>query len=204
MPGASFHFFPDLNDFLGQERRSGIFTLQFASGQSIKHLIESAGLPHTEVGRLRADDKTVDLTYQVQDGDRLEIFPPEPGAGMPQAGPRFVLDNHLGRLAAWLRLLGFDALYRNDFEDSHLAAVSAAEERILLTRDRRLLMRKNVAWGYCLRSLDSLVQVREVMLRYDLFGKTMPFQRCLRCNGLLAPVSKAAVLDQLEPLTRRY
>lgn len=204
MPGALFHVYPDLNGFLSRERASGTFHEIFQTGQTIKHLVEAAGIPHTEVGALRCGGQPVDLSYQVQDGDQLEIFPAAPGAHLPAEGARFVLDNHLGRLAASLRMLGFDALYRNDYEDTQLAQISAAQNRILLTRDRRLLMRKSVQWGYCLRSLDSRSQVREVLLRYNLLGQTVPFRRCLRCNALLEAVQKEDILDQLEPLTRQY
>ena len=204
MPDALFHFYPDLNDFLSRRRRAGIFTETFQTGQSLKHLIEAAGVPHTEIGRVRAGSQTVDLDYQVQDGDQIAVYPPGPGAGQPEAGSRFVLDSHLGKLAGWLRILGFDSLYRNDFDDIRLAEISAGQDRILLTRDRRLLMRKMVRYGHCLRSLDSLVQVREVLTRYNLFDKINAFRRCLHCNGLLEPVRKAEVLDRLEPLTRRY
>jgi len=64
---------------------------------------------------------------------------------------RFVLDNHLGRLAAYLRMLGFDSLYRNDYHDEELARISANQQRTLLTRDRGLLKRNIVVHGYLVR-----------------------------------------------------
>jgi uncharacterized protein with PIN domain len=115
-----------------------------------------------------------------------------------------LLDNHLGRLAAYLRMLGFDCLYHNDYSDEELAEILQHEERILLTRDRRLLMRNVVSHGYCPRSLDSLEQLTEVIQRFELAKRIQPFHRCLRCNHPLEPVSKEAVLDRLEPLTRLY
>ena len=118
--------------------------------------------------------------------------------------PRFLLDNHLGRLAAYLRMLGFDCLYEIDYDDEELAEILQKDERILLSRDRRLLMRKVVTLGYCPRSLDSLEQLTEVIQRFDLTKRIAPFHRCLRCNHPLEPVSKEAVLDRLEPLTKLY
>ena len=118
--------------------------------------------------------------------------------------PSFIADNHLGRLAAYLRMLGFDTLYRNDYQDPELAAVAHQEGRILLTRDRRLLMRREVDYGCCLRSLDSREQLGEVVRRYALAQTARPFRRCLRCNHELEVVDKAAVLERLQPLTRRY
>ena len=101
-------------------------------------------------------------------------------------------------------MLGFDCLYQNDYTDDDLAEALRREERILLTRDRRLLMRKVVKHGYCPRSLDSREQLAEVIRRFDLTGQIVPFHRCLRCNHLLESVSKEAVLDRLEPLTKLY
>ncbi|HEX9018154.1 MAG TPA: Mut7-C RNAse domain-containing protein [Anaerolineaceae bacterium] len=201
---AHFAFYPDLNEFLQAERRSGDFDYAFEPGQSIKHLAEAAGVPHTEVGRITVDGVPVDFNYLVRAGDAVAVFRANAQNAPLRIAPRFVLDNHLGRLAAYLRMLGFDTLYRNDYSDETLAAISTAEERILLTRDRRLLMRKIVQVGYCLRSLDSHRQLEEVVLRYDLVGKITPFRRCLLCNGLLKDVSKEAVLDRLQPLTRQY
>lgn len=204
MVAAVFDFRPDLDFFLSANRRKGPFTYCFDAGQSVKHLIESFGLPHTEIGYIQVDQVRVELNYPVQDGDRVAVFPPAPGQALPPSGPHFVLDNHLGRLAVYLRILGFDVLYRNDLQDEELASISEQEQRILLTRDRRLLMRSKVIFGYCLRNLDSRRQVQEVFGRYQLSAFALPFKRCIHCNTLLEPVDKQSILDQLEPLTRLY
>ena len=117
---------------------------------------------------------------------------------------RFVVDNHLGRMAYYLRMLGFDTLYRNDYQDDELAQTAEQEGRILLTRDRRLFMRNQVQRGYWVRSLSPRQQILEVVQRYNLKAQITPFRRCIRCNGILQLVSKEAVLDRLEPLTRLY
>jgi hypothetical protein len=115
-----------------------------------------------------------------------------------------VLDNHLGKLAAYLRLLGFDVIYRNNLQDEELTRISSQEERILLTRDRRLLMRRAVIQGYCVRALLPRQQALEVLQRYDLFSAILPFGRCVHCNALLQPAPKEQIIDRLQPLTRRY
>jgi uncharacterized protein len=204
MSAARFLFQPDLNQFLPAQWRSGLFSISFTPGQTVKHLIESAGLPHTEIGQILVDGKPVDFNYQVKDGDLVTVLPPAAGQDIPSSGPRFVLDNHLGRLAAYLRMLGLDVLYRNDFQDEELAFISSQQNRILLTRDRRLLMRKQVLFGCCLRGLDSREQLVEIIQRYRLAGQITPFQRCLRCNTPLEPVQKEVVIEFLEPLTRQY
>jgi uncharacterized protein with PIN domain len=117
---------------------------------------------------------------------------------------RFLLDVHLGQLATYLRLLGFDAVYDNDCEDAELADLAHESGRVLLTRDRRLLMRKQVTYGYCLHARDPQAQLRAVLRRYDLFDAINPWQRCLRCNGRLRPVAKEEILHRLEPKTKKY
>ena len=204
MPAARFDFPPELRFFLSPQFRQGSFLYTFELGQSVKHLVESFGVPHTEIGQIAVNENAAGLDYLVQDGDQVTIFPVAPAQGIPPSGPCFVLDNHLGRLAAYLRMLGFDCLYRNDLQDEELAHIASQDERILLTRDRRLLMRRVVHYGYCLRSLDSRRQVREVLRRYNLSGRIAPFRRCLRCNASLEPVSKETILDRLQPLTRLY
>jgi len=205
MVTARFTFIPDLNGFLAPDRRDGeSFLYSFEDGQSVKHLVEAAGVPHTEVGRIEVNGQPAGFDYQVRQSDEVAVYPAA-AANCPLPGlARFVLDNHLGRLAAYLRMLGFDVLYRNDFDDDELVEISASDDRILLTRDRRMLMRKIVRWGYCLRSLDSRKQLDEVLKRFELYHQIAPFRRCVHCNEPLEVISKEAVLDRLEPLTRLY
>lgn len=203
MKSARFEFDQNLRPLLRGDRRGGDFEYVFSGPQSVKHLIESADIPHTEIGKVQVGDQTVGLDYLVQDGDHIRVqaaHPPNDKGGEP----RFVLDGHLGRLASHLRMLGMDCLYRSDVEDQELAKLSLDEGRALLTRDRRLLMRKTVTSGYLLRSLDPHEQFQEVVKRFHLKKWIRPFQRCIRCNHLLEPIDKEAIIDRLEPLTRRY
>jgi len=201
MSTAYFRFLERLNDFLPGDQRENFIRVEFRGGQSIKHLVESLGVPHPEIGRVQINSWEGSLDTIAGDGDQVEVHPIQDGCLIE---PRFLLDNHLGRLAAYLRMLGFDCLYRNDYEDQELAETLRRDERILLTRDRRLLMRKVVVHGYCPRSLDSLEQLAEVIRRFDLRKRIAPFHRCLRCNHPLESVAKEAVLERLEPLTKRY
>lgn len=202
---ARLRFHGELNDFLASWRRGVEVSVAFRGEQSVKHLVESLGAPHTEVGAIQVGERAVGFDYIVQDGDQVSVFPLDPLTWTrPLGEPHFVLDNHLGRLAAYLRMLGFDALYRNDYQDGELARVCQEQGRILLTRDRRLLMRNSVANGYCVRSKDPRQQLVEVLRRYRLAEAIAPFKRCIRCNGVLHPASKQQVLHLLEPLTRQY
>jgi uncharacterized protein with PIN domain len=115
-----------------------------------------------------------------------------------------VLDTHLGQLAAYLRMLGFDTLYRNDYPDDELARIASQEQRILLTRDRGLLKRGIIVYGYYVRETDPRRQMVEILRRYQLDGVIAPFRRCIRCNGPLRAVQKADIADRLAPKTREF
>ncbi len=210
---ATFIFNGELQYFLPVHKRGMSLAVAFKGHPSLKHMIEDQGIPHTQAGLVLVNGAPVDLSYHLQPGDRVEIHPvaaedSQPGgeaaSGAQEAAPRFILDNHLGRLAVYLRMLGFDCLYRNDYQDDELAQVASQEGRILLTRDRRLLMRKIVRQGYWCHSQDPRRQLFEIVRRYSLAGKIEPFQRCLRCNTPLTAVSKEAILDRLQPLTILY
>ena len=98
-------------------------------------------------------------------------------------------------------MLGFDVLYQTHCDDEELAHTSAAEYRILLTRDRGLLKRGEVIWGYFVRATEPRAQLVEVLKRFNLFHLAAPFQRCLRCNALLQPIAKESIQDRLPPRT---
>lgn len=198
---ATFTFINGLNDFLAHYRKNTSFSLEFAEHQSLKHLIESLGIPHTEFGRVWVNDQETDPASRMRDGDQVTVFP---AAALLEGEPNFILDNHLGQLAIYLRMLGFDCLYHNDYQDDELTRISSQDGRVLLTRDRRLLMRKVITHGYCLHHTDPRQQVVEVLHRFRLSGQVRPFQRCLRCNSPLQPIRKQDIIGRLEPLTRLY
>jgi uncharacterized protein with PIN domain len=198
---ATFTFFDGLNDFLPLYRKNTPFSLEFEPHQSLKHLIESLGVPHTEFGQVLVNGQAVDASSRLQDDDQVMVYPSD---SLLEGEPYFILDNHLGQLATYLRMLGFDCLYRNDYQDEELAKVASEEGRVLLTRDRRLLMRKVIRRGYCIHQIDPRLQAAELLRRFKLFGQVKPFQRCLRCNSPLQPVAKQDIIGRLQPLTKRY
>jgi uncharacterized protein with PIN domain len=209
---ATFRFYEELNDFLPVEKRKRELTYAFFGRPSIKDAIEAQGVPHTEVDLIIADSLSVGFEYHLGHGDRIAVYPVFEGVDItpivklrekPMREPRFILDVHLGKLARLMRLLGFDALYRNDYDDPHIARISAEKNRIVLTRDRKLLHIRIVTHGYLLRSLNAEEQLEEVMRRFDLKGLISPFCRCLACNGAVRPVKKEEILDLLEPQTAR-
>ena len=206
MSEARFRFYAELNDFLPAEARMQPLVRRFDVSAPVKDFIESFGVPHTEVTLVLINSHPADFAAMVRDGDYVSVYPVFESLDIspisrirpaPERTLRFVLDVHLGRLAAYLRMAGFDALYRNQAVDAELAEVVARERRVLLTRDRYLLMRTEVDRGYWVRSTEPKQQLIEVLARFDLKNAIQPFTRCMKCNAVLEEVSRDAVLEQL-------
>ena len=98
---------------------------------------------------------------------------------------RFIADAMLGRLARWLRVLGFDTTYDPAIDDPELVSISAAESRVLLTRDRHLVAHRRPARALLITVDDPLEQLREVIATYKLAPPAELFTRCLVCNSML-------------------
>jgi uncharacterized protein with PIN domain/sulfur carrier protein ThiS len=205
--------YAELNDFLGSDARGMTMRRPFRSHQTVKDVLEAMGIPHTEVDLILVNGEPVDFAHRPQTGDRiaaypvfeaLDIGPTTRLRPVPLRDPRFVVDVNLGRLARLLRVLGFDVWWSSDADDQSLADISFAQQRILLTRDRGLLKRRAISHGLFNRADDPEEQILEVIRRLDLRQRLNPLTRCVRCNGKLAGVTKDEVIDQLEPLTRRY
>lgn len=203
-------FYAELRDFL-PDGASGHVTRQFDVPGSVKDLIESCGVPHTEVDLIIVEGESVGFDHLVRDGVQVSVFPVFESFDIspivrvraePLREMRFVADVHLGRLARYLRLLGFDTVYDRDRGDAELAEISSKQRRIVLTRDVELLKRASVTHGYYVRSADPRTQVVEVTRRFHLDENLRPFTRCMVCNGLVSPVDKSEVEHRLPPLTR--
>jgi len=213
-PGSvTIRAYAELNDFLPKYWRGREFDYSMQGGNSLKHLVESAGIPHTEIEVVLLNGRSVGLDAKVEDGDRIALYPVFESLDVtplvrlrpkPLRRTRFVLDVHLGKLALILRLLGFDAKFPGDIPDRELAEISAGEDRILLTRDTMLLKRSTVTHGCYLHSQDPEEQAVEILDRLDLRGSAEPFTRCLDCGAELERTSKESVLHLLEPLTKKY
>ncbi|MEU6584215.1 Mut7-C RNAse domain-containing protein [Nocardia sp. NPDC046763] len=205
--------YAELNDFLHQDVRYAAQPRPIRPHQTVKDVVEAAGIPHTEVDLILVNGESVGFGHHPQPGDRLVAYPMFETLDIgpltrvrphPLRDPRFVVDVNLGGLAPLLRLMGLDARCEWDADDATLAATAAAENRILLTRDRGLLKRRNVTHGVFVRSDRPFDQIVEVIRRLDLADRLAPFTRCPRCGGLLADVPKQDIIDRLQPLTRRY
>ena len=212
MPHATLRLYAELNGYLRRDRRQQDTVLAIDEPCPARHLIERCGVPHTEVELLLRNGRPIGLEAPVRPGDRLAVYPPfrslAPGApaALPRRPPgpaRFFADAQLGRLARHLRLLGFDTLYERDIGDRALVRRAADEARIVLSRDRDLLIRRDVAHGCHLRIDDPLEQLRRVAARYALKREAQPFTRCMECNGELQSVPKSAVASEVDAQTRQ-
>lgn len=213
MREAHFRFHGELNDFLPYRQRGTVITHKFDWRASIKDMIESLGPPHPEIELLVVNGKSVDFDVIVEPDvtvdayDHLEAIPLLEKIALRPAldeRPRFILDTHLGRLASYLRMMGFDTLYRNDYSDDELAYVSNLETRVLLTRDLGLLKRNLVVHGRFMRETNPKRQVTELLRRYPLLDAIEPFRHCMKCNGLLEWVDKADIAHRLPSSTTEH
>jgi uncharacterized protein (TIGR02611 family) len=197
---CEFRFYAELNDFLAPESRQRSFVHDFDGTPAVKDRIEALGVPHTEVDLILVDGQSVGFGHLLRGGERVAVYPVfesfeigdvERLRPRPLRDVRFVLDVNLGRLAGYLRLLGFDSLYRNDFRDEDIVGISRSEHRIILTRDAGLLKRSAVTHGAFVHHTDPREQLREVIERFDLRHRLAPFTRCARCNGTIVAVSRS-------------
>jgi uncharacterized protein with PIN domain len=202
MNTACIRFYEELNDFLPAPKRKVLFPVVFKSNTPVKSIIEAENVPHAEVDLILVNGHSVAFGEIIKDGDHISVYPEFESLDIsplyrlrpkPLREPQFVLDVHLGKLARYLRMLGFDSLYDTAFEDEELARISSVEKRCILTRDRKLLMRKEVERGYWIRSDKIGEQVKEVIRRFDLGNFIRYFSVCTLCNGLLSPVDETAV-----------
>jgi len=157
------------------------------------------GVPHTEVGAILINGKSVNFTHLLKEPVSVEVYPDVdrctaekviPLKPRVPSQPKFVLDVHLGKLANFLRLGGFDSLYSSRYTDHELVQIGMQEKRLILTRDIGLLKNKNVKWGYFVRHTNALKQFKEIIRHYALKEKLSPFKQCMTCNGCLRRVTK--------------
>lgn len=195
MATATFRFHGELAEFLARERRGVAFDHSCARAATLKHAIESLGVPHTEAGRLTVNGQPATLSRIVREGDAIEVFPPDPGDLDWDEAPGFIADAHLGGLARMLRMIGFDTLYENAIADREILDLAVRERRVILTRDRELLKCREVMRGCFVHARKPELQLKEVAARYALEPHMRPFTLCLHCNLRLEPIERETVRE---------
>lgn len=210
---ACFRFYEELNDFLPPEKRKIKFTHHFIDRASVKDMIESFGVPHTEIDIILINGTSVDFNYSVNDNDEISVYPvfesfditnvqrlrPE-----PLRKPKFILDVHLGKLAKYMRMTGFDSLYENNITDDEIVQKSLQEKRTILTKNKGVLKRNDVTHGYFIRNENIIEQLKEVIDRFHLQNEIREFSRCLECNTLLTAAEKEKIFNELPPKVREW
>ena len=211
MPEVHVRCYAELNDGLPLWRRFRDSSLALEREATVADLIAVLRIAEADVDLVLLNGTSAPLDAPVHDGDRLALYPVFESFDIggtqrirtrPLRAPRFVLDVHLGKLAAHLRMLGFDAAYRTDAKDEELIRESVAAQRILLSRDRALVVDPRLSRAFAIRSGDPTEQLAEVMERFQLRALLHPFTRCLRCNESLIPVARDEVVTLLPPRVR--
>jgi hypothetical protein len=176
-------------------------------------MIESLGVPHTQVDLILVNSKSVDFSYIVIDGDEISVYPVFESLDIsdvqhlraePLREPKFVVDVHLGKLARYMRMVGLDTVYKNNSADGELVEISLKEKRAILTKDRGILKRNEVTHGYWVRNEVPEKQLKEVIERFDLKNELKEFSRCLECNSTLVEIEKEKITDRLPPKIKEW
>jgi len=213
MAQIRIHFYQALNDFIAPILRNIEIIHDLDRKASVKDVIESFNVPHTEIELILVNGIAVDFNYIVQDADTIQVYPALENPGVapllqirPESTrpPVFVVDANLGRLARYLRLLGLDCLYRNNYDDNAIAKIASEQQRTVLTRDRSLLQRRIITHGYFVRADMPKIQTKEVLKRFHLYPLIKPLTRCTHCNGVLVETDKQKIEHRLKPLTKKH
>ncbi len=202
----TLRFYEELNDFLPKDKEKKRFIHTFIDRASVKDLIESFGIPHTEVDMILVNGKSVSFKYLINDADDISIYPVFESMDIaniqhlrckPLRKPKFICDVHLGKLVRNMRMLGLDVYYKNDLGDNQIVKISLSEKRTILTRDVGILKRSEVTHGYFVRETNPEKQFDEILKRFDLKNQLMPFSRCLDCGEKLTKINKNKVISIL-------
>lgn len=110
---------------------------------------------------------------------------------------KFIADVMLGRLAKWMRLLGFDVHYDRTISDNEIIRISLEQERIILTRDTRLAERPLAANHLFIENDNTKEQLRQILTSFHIEKVPGPLTRCSVCNTPLFPLAKQEVKDDV-------
>lgn len=209
---VTLRFYEELNDFLPKEKKKKRFVHTFIDRTSVKDLIESLGVPHTEIDMVLVNGKSVSFNYLINNEDDISVYPVFESIDItnvqhlrnkPLRKPKFVCDVHLGKLVRNMRMLGLDVYYKNNLSDEQIVKISLSERRAILTRDLGILKRSGVTHGYFVREVNPKKQLSEILNRFDLTNQIKPFSICLDCGTKLTPIKKSRALSVLPDKVRQ-
>jgi uncharacterized protein len=188
----------DLPDLVGGRRTA---CRRLPRPTAIGDALEALGLPHGEIGRVLLDGEVASLRALLVRDHVVAVWPAEP---RPLTDPRFVCDQHLGKLARLLRFCGFDTLWDPTLREASLARLAITSGRTVLSRHRALLKRRLIASALLVRSDHADRQLTEVLRRFELAGHVSRPGRCPTCNGNLVALRKDAVRVPIPPRTAAW
>lgn len=210
---AKVRLYYNLNDFLPAEKRRKLLTVNFIGNPVIKDIIESLNIPHTEVDLILSNGNPVNFEYKLKDSDYISVYPEFKSLDLPEefhlikkykGGHKFICDSHLGKLARYLRLFGFDTLYNRNINTDNIIRLANEESRTVLTRSILLLKNSNILSGYWIRSENPLEQLIQVLSQLELMKEINPLKRCIVCNGVLEKVDKEKIENELLPEIKKH
>ncbi len=210
----TIRFAEELDFFLARQNRRIPLFCDVRRRASVKDIIESFGVPHTEIMEILFNGVPVDFSFIPEHGGQLISAGIEPPFDVtarhllrqsPLARLKFIADLNVMKLGRYLLLLGFDVCLARQLTDAQIAAAAKKEQRIVLTRDTRLLCRKKIEFARRIRTSQPMDQLKETI---EFFGLSpdpdLFFTRCSACNMVLEPVTKLSVYHRLEPKTQKY
>ncbi len=191
-------FLGDLKELISIKNRDSKGEVEFYGKRSVKDLIESFGVPHTEVKKIIVNQKEKDFSYILEHGDKIYVYPFGEGNRLDVLlkHPAFICDVHLWKLARRMRLLGFDTYFEKEASVGELVDIAEKSDKIVLTRSRELLTRKRIKNGLLIRSTDPEIQVLEVIKKFNLRNLSKPFSRCFLCNCVLKKLNKEDIIER--------
>lgn len=208
-----FRFYEELNDYLPEEMRKVWIESRIETKPSVGEMIQSLGIPLDDIDLILVNQQSKGFDYFLQDGDRISVYPQFESFDIsevnqlrekPLRDPSFICDVHLGRLCKYLRMLGWDTLYSNQYTPAEMIELSNKEKRIILSQSINLTQHKEVTHAFWIRSSDPLEQLKGLVSKLDLSKQTDPLTRCLNCNNKLEQIDKIEILGRLEARTAKY
>lgn len=203
----TMRFYAELNDFLPEDKKFEAFEVNLKMPAVVSEVITSMGVPLSEVDLILLNGKPAPRNQKLSVNDYVSVYPTFESFDIGDLRTTqtealrkttFVADAHLGKLTKYLRMLGFDTLYRNDFGDDEIINLSLSEKRIILTRDKNLLNSSLVTHAYYIRATDKHQQLVEVVDKFDLRSQFKPFTRCMTCNACLMLKTPEEVLKMVD------
>ena len=212
-PWVNLTFHNDLQMLLKKSHEGKMVEYALERRASLKDIIESQGIPHTEVAQILLKNIELGFGFIPGGGEAIDILPFSEEISVftstllrpqPICSLKFMVDINVQKLARNLRLIGFDTTLVPVMRLVEIGNVATNQQRILITRNRELLKCNTVIHGHLLRSENHVIQLQETVKLYKLKLHIKPFSRCMACNGDLISVAKQDITHRLEPLTQKY